>query len=75
LRIKSVGEPGTLTACVVSQVYHGGHVDLQLECQACAERLLVRSIGDQAIRHWPAGTRVGVSIDTDGCAAFPLAQR
>jgi putative spermidine/putrescine transport system ATP-binding protein len=75
LRIKSVGEPGTLTAVVVSQVYHGGHVDLQLECQACTERLLVRSAGDQAIQHWPAGTRVGISIDADGCAAFPMAQR
>jgi ABC-type Fe3+/spermidine/putrescine transport system ATPase subunit len=73
LRIGAVGEPGTLTAVVMSQVYHGGHVDLRLECSACGPGpLLVRSAGDQAIGRWPAGTQVGLSIDADGCAAFPL---
>jgi putative spermidine/putrescine transport system ATP-binding protein len=74
LRIGPVGEPGALAAVVVSQIYHGGHVDLRVECQACGtDLLLVRSAGDQAIGRWPAGAQVGLSIDADGCAAFPLA--
>jgi ABC-type Fe3+/spermidine/putrescine transport system ATPase subunit len=73
LRIGTVGEGGTLTASVVSQIYHGGYVDLRLECQACStDLLLVRSAGDQAIGRWPVGAQVALSIDADGCAAFPL---
>lgn len=75
LRIVDAGAPGALTANVVSQIYHGGHVDLQIECQAYStQRLLVRSPGDQAIERWPVGARVGLSVDADGCAAFPLTQ-
>jgi len=74
LRIGPAGEAGLLTATVVSHIYHGGHVDLRVECQAHSlEHLLVRSVGDQAIERWPAGTQVGLSIDASGCAAFPPA--
>jgi putative spermidine/putrescine transport system ATP-binding protein len=74
LRIGPADEPGTLTANVVSQVYYGGYVDLRVECQACStELLVVRSVSNQAIERPAAGTQVGISIDVDGCAAFPLA--
>jgi hypothetical protein len=75
LRITPAGEPGTIAGKVVAQTYHGGHVDLQIACPACGHgdqaRLLIRIAGDQALSHWPPGTEVGISIDTEGCAAFP----
>ena len=72
LRVVSAGEPCAMTGNVVAQVYQGGHVDLQIECKASGhDRLLVRSAGDQAVARWPLGTEVGISIDADGCAAFP----
>jgi putative spermidine/putrescine transport system ATP-binding protein len=75
LRIGPADEGGTLSAIVVSQVYHGGHVDLRVECQACsATPLLVRSAGDQSMERWSAGAQVGLSIEADRCTAFPLAQ-
>src|SRR5579863_3555407 len=74
LRIGPAGEAGLLTGTVVSYTYHGGHVDLRVECQAYSlEHLLVRSVGDQAIERWPVGKQVGLSIDADGCTAFPQA--
>ena len=73
LRIGAAGEAGTMAGQIVAQTYHGGHVDLQIACRACSDGLLlVRSSGDQATIHLPPGTEVGISIDTDGCAAFPL---
>jgi putative spermidine/putrescine transport system ATP-binding protein len=61
---------------IVALTYHGGHVDLQIECPACGPngeaRLLIRSVGDQALLHWPPGAEVGISINAEGCAAFPL---
>jgi ABC-type Fe3+/spermidine/putrescine transport system ATPase subunit len=75
LHIVPAGEPGTMTGNVVAKAYHGGHVDLLIECRTFGQdRLLVRSAGDRAIARWPLGTQVGISIDADGCAAFPLAQ-
>jgi putative spermidine/putrescine transport system ATP-binding protein len=72
LRIGAPGEPGAMAGQIVAQTYHGGHVDLQIACHACGDGLLlVRSAGDQAMTHWPAGTEIGISIDTEGCAAFP----
>jgi spermidine/putrescine ABC transporter ATP-binding subunit len=75
LRIAPAGEPGTIAGKVVALTYHGGHVDLQIACPACGQggqaRLLIRIAGDQALSHWPPGTEVGISIDTEGCAAFP----
>jgi putative spermidine/putrescine transport system ATP-binding protein len=72
LRIVSAGEPRAMTGNVVAQVYQGGYVDLQIECKDSGrDRLLVRSAGDQAVTRWPLGTEVGISIDADGCAAFP----
>ena len=72
--IKPAGEPGTLTASVISHVYHGGHVDLRLKCREHSlEDILVRSSGDQAIERWPVGMEVGLSVDSDGCAAFSAA--
>jgi spermidine/putrescine ABC transporter ATP-binding subunit len=72
LRIVNTGEPCAMTGNVVAQVYQGGYVDLQIECKASGHgRLLVRSAGDQAVARWPLGTEVGISIDADGCAAFP----
>jgi ABC-type Fe3+/spermidine/putrescine transport system ATPase subunit len=74
LRIGAPGEPGTMTGQIVAHTYHGGHVDLQVACRACGDGLLlVRSVGDQAMTRWPPGTEVGISIDTEGCAAFPVA--
>ena len=74
LRIGAPGEPGTLAGQIVAQTYHGGHVDLQIACRACSDGLLlVRSAGDQAVARWPAGAEVGISIDAEGCAAFPHA--
>jgi ABC-type Fe3+/spermidine/putrescine transport system ATPase subunit len=77
LRITPAGEPGTIAGKVVALTYHGGHVDLQIEHPGCGqdgqERLLIRIAGDQALSHWPPGTDVGISIDTEGCAAFPAA--
>jgi putative spermidine/putrescine transport system ATP-binding protein/spermidine/putrescine transport system ATP-binding protein len=73
LHVLPAGEPGTMTGNVVSQVYRGGHVDLQVECPGYGQdRLLVRSAGDAAMERWPPGTQVGISIDADDCAAFPL---
>jgi putative spermidine/putrescine transport system ATP-binding protein len=73
LRIGAAGETGTMTGQIVAQTYHGGHVDLQIACRACSDGLLlVRSSGDQAMIQLPPGTEVGISIDADGCAAFPL---
>jgi putative spermidine/putrescine transport system ATP-binding protein len=76
LRIVNAGESCAMTGNVVAQVYQGGHVDLQIECKieckaSGQDRLLVRSAGDQAVTRWPLGTEVGISIDADGCAAFP----
>jgi spermidine/putrescine ABC transporter ATP-binding subunit len=76
LRVVNAGEPCAMTGIVVAQVYQGGHVDLQIECKIECEpsghdRLLVRSAGDQAVTRWPLGTEVGISIDADGCVAFP----
>jgi ABC-type Fe3+/spermidine/putrescine transport system ATPase subunit len=72
LRIVNAGEPCAMTGNVVAQVYQGGHVDLQIACKDSGQdRLLVRSAGDQAVTRWPLGTEVGISIDADGCAAFP----
>jgi putative spermidine/putrescine transport system ATP-binding protein len=72
LGVVGAGEPCAITGNVVAQVYQGGHVDLQIECKASGHtRLLVRSVGDQAITRWPLGTEVGISINADGCTAFP----
>ena len=73
LRIGAVGEAGAMTGQIVAQTYHGGHVDLQIACRACGDNLLlVRSTGDQAMINFLPGTEVGISIDAEGCAAFPL---
>ena len=73
LRIGATGEHGTMPGQIVAHTYHGGHVDLQIACRACDDGLLlVRAAGDQAMINWPPGTDVGISIDADGCAAFPL---
>ena len=75
LRLTPAGEPGTIAGTVVALTYHGGHFDLQIDCRACGQgdqtRLLIRSAGDQALSCWPPGTEVGISIDAEGCAAFP----
>ncbi len=72
LRIVGLGEPCAMTGNVVAQVYQGGHVDLQIECKASGcDRLLVRSAGDHAVMRWPLGAEVGISIEADGCTAFP----
>jgi spermidine/putrescine ABC transporter ATP-binding subunit len=72
LRLGAPGEPGTVTGQIVAQTFHGGHVDLQIACRACGDDLvLVRAVGDQAMVSLPPGTLVGISIDADGCAAFP----
>jgi putative spermidine/putrescine transport system ATP-binding protein len=74
LRVSAPDEPGTMAGQIVTQTYHGGHVDLQIACSACGDGLLlVRSAGDQAVARWPAGTEVGISIDAEGCTAFPTA--
>jgi putative spermidine/putrescine transport system ATP-binding protein len=77
LRITPAGEPGTMPGTVVALTYHGGHVDLQIECRDCGQdgevRLLIRSVGDQALSRTPPGTNVGISIEAEGCAAFPMA--
>jgi putative spermidine/putrescine transport system ATP-binding protein len=71
LRISAPDESDTIAGQIVAQTYHGGHVDLQIACRACGDGLLlVRSAGDQAMTRWPAGAEVGISIDTEGCAAF-----
>jgi putative spermidine/putrescine transport system ATP-binding protein len=74
LRVGAPGEPGTMTGQIVAHTYHGGHVDLQIACLASGDGLLlVRSVGDQALTRWPPGAEVGISIDAEGCAAFPVA--
>ena len=73
LRITPAGEPGTVAGKVVTQTYHGGHVDLLIACRAASQdHLLIRIAGDQALSRWSPGTEVGISIDAEGCAAFPL---
>lgn len=70
--IVAADEPCDMIGNVAAQVYQGGHVDLQIECPGSSlERLLVRSVGDQAIARWPMGAAVGISIKVGGCAAFP----
>src|SRR5277367_32300 len=70
LRLSAAGEPGTMTGHIVAQTYHGGHVDLQIACRACGDGLLlVRAAGDQAMTHWPPGSEIGISIDTEACTA------
>jgi ABC-type Fe3+/spermidine/putrescine transport system ATPase subunit len=73
LHVSAPDEPGTMAGQIVAQTYHGAHVDLQIACRACSDGLLlVRSAGDQAMTRWPAGTEVGISIDPEGCTAFPV---
>ena len=73
LHIVPAGEPGTIAGRVVAQVYHGGHVDLQIECRSRGgDCLLVRSAGEQAMARWPLGTPVGISVDAQRCVAFPV---
>jgi putative spermidine/putrescine transport system ATP-binding protein len=74
LRVGAPNEPGAMVGQIVAQTYHGGHVDLQIACRACSDGLLlVRSAGDQAMTRWPPGVEVGISIDAEGCTAFPAA--
>jgi putative spermidine/putrescine transport system ATP-binding protein len=74
LRVGAPNEPGAMAGQIVAQTYHGGHVDLQIACRACSDGLLlVRSAGDQAMTRWPAGVEVGISVDAEGCTAFPAA--
>ena len=74
LRIGPAGGPGTMPGQIVAQTYHGGHVDLQIASPTCGGGLLlVRAAGDQAMLQWPPGTWVGISIDAEGCVAFPVA--
>ena len=73
LHIGAVGQSGTINGRIVAQTYHGGHVDLQVACGTGGSYpLLVRSTGDQAMINCPPGTEVGMSIDAEGCTAFPL---
>jgi putative spermidine/putrescine transport system ATP-binding protein len=72
LRISVTGEGGAMTGKVVAQTYHGAHVDIRIACPACGDNLLlVRAAGDRAVVDFSPGTEVGISIDTEGCAAFP----
>ena len=75
LQIRSTGEPGTIAGLVVAQTYHGGHVDLQVDCPAFSNDrpLVARAAGDAAMLRWPPGVEVGLSIDAAGCAAFSAA--
>ena len=74
LRVGAPDEPGAMTGEIVAQTYQGGHVDLRIACRACGDNLLlVRIAGDQAMTRWPVGTEIGISIDAEGCAAFPVA--
>jgi putative spermidine/putrescine transport system ATP-binding protein len=73
LRVSAPDEPGTMPGQIVAQTYQGGHVDLQIACRACSENLLlVRIAGDQAMTRWQPGAEVGISIDAEGCTAFPV---
>jgi len=74
LRIGAPGAPGTMAGRIAGLTYHGGYVDLQIACRACADGLLlVRAAGDNAITDWPPGSDVGISMDAEGCVAFPAA--
>jgi putative spermidine/putrescine transport system ATP-binding protein len=74
LGIGDPGGPGTMAGQIVAQTYHGGHVDLQIASHTCGDGLLlVRAAGDQAMMQWPPGRLVGISIDAEGCVAFPVA--
>jgi putative spermidine/putrescine transport system ATP-binding protein len=73
LRVTEASEPCARSGKVVAQVYQGGHVDLYVECtDSCQNRLLVRSPGHEALRRWPVGAQVGVSVSTDECVAFAI---
>ena len=74
LSIGDPGGPGTLSGQIAGLTYHGGHVDVRIASDSCGDGLLLaRAAGDQAMMHWPPGTRVGISIDAEGCVAFPAA--
>ncbi|HZR71538.1 ABC transporter ATP-binding protein [Bradyrhizobium sp.] len=74
LRIGAPGASGTMAGRIAGLTYHGGHVDLQIACRACRDGLLlVRAAGDNAITDWPPGSDVGISMDAEGCVAFPAA--
>jgi len=54
-----------------SQVYQGGHVDLQNECKASGHDRLLCVRGRSSRHALPLGTEVGISIDADGCGCIP----
>jgi putative spermidine/putrescine transport system ATP-binding protein len=71
LQVIGPGEPYARSGTVVAQAYQGGHVDLYVECTGSSrDRLLVRSIGHEAMTRWPIGAQVGISISADEGVAF-----
>ncbi len=73
LRFARAGEPSATNGTIISQVYHGGHVDFHVECvDSTRGRLLVRLSEPHAITAWPIGSRVGISVHTNEVIAFAV---
>jgi putative spermidine/putrescine transport system ATP-binding protein len=71
LRIANTAEPIAVEGTIAAHVYQGGYVNLYLEApEVCTTRILVRSLEPDAVRRWPTGTRIGISIADSDAMAF-----
>ena len=74
LRLTELNEPSASKGTIVAQVYHGGHVDIYLECaDSPGGRVLARLSAPQAMTARPIGELVGVSLNIDEVIAFAIA--
>lgn len=72
LRVVEADAPGALPGTVGAQVFQGDHVDLYVETPGLSkERVLVRSPGIAAIKAWPVGASIGLSVVSTDIVAFP----
>jgi len=72
LQIVPPETPGALPGQVAAQVFQGDHVDLYVEMPALSDsRVLVRAPGIAAIRAWPVGAQIALSVPSDDVVAFP----
>jgi spermidine/putrescine ABC transporter ATP-binding subunit len=73
LRFATAGETIAVEGTVAAHIYQGGYVNLYLEApDVCTSRILVRSPEPDAIKRWPTGTRVGISISGSDVMAFEV---
>ena len=72
LQIVPPGTSGALPGRVAAQVFQGDHVDLYVEMPEMSDsRVLVRAPGVGAIKAWPVGAQIALSVPSDDVVAFP----